>query len=165
MGVKYKMKKLIPIGLFFFAFALSGCISAGTLGGFDLRTFSTSKRNLVEAMDTLYAKHPEYKIPEKWESYDDWHERGYDFLDSRIFYFSSNPEEIMYVSFYGDANDAVQLDTSETSLSIRAYRNEKFGWTKEGDCSTKEKHRIQERFDEEIISKLQDYTNAKVTKE
>ncbi len=155
----------MPISLLVFAFTISGCIGAGTLGGFDLRTFSTSKHNLVEAIDTLYAKHPDYRIPEKWKSFDDWHERGYDFLDSRIFYFPSNPEELIYVSFYGDANDSVQIDTSETGLAIRAVRNEKIGWTKEGDCSSKEKQRIQDRFDAEIISKLQDYTNAKVTKE
>jgi hypothetical protein len=144
---------------------LTGCISAGTLGGFDLRIFPTSKRDLVKAIDTLYSRHPEYKIPDKWKTFDDWHERGYSFLDGRIFYFNASPEEIYYAPFYGDANDSIQSDTTKTALSIRAYRNNKFGWTKEDDCSSKEKKRVQQRFDQEIISKLEEYTNTKSTKE
>lgn len=151
--------------ILFITFILTGCIGAGTLGGFDLRTFPTSKRNLVQAIDTLYLRHPEYEIPNKWKTFDDWHERGYDFLDSRIFYFKTNPEEIYYVTFIGDANDSIQVDTTKTALSIRAYRNNKFGWTKEEDLSSKEKKRVQQRFDQEIISKLEEYTNTKSMKE
>ena len=155
-------KKLIGL---FITLLLTGCIGAGTLGGFDLRIFPVSKRKLVTAIDNLYARHSEYKIPDKWKGFDDWHGRGYDFLDSRIFYFNASPEEIYYVSFDGDANDSAQIDSTKTGLSIRAYRNDKFGWTIEDDCSSKEKRRVQKRFDDEIISKLEEYTNSKSAKE
>lgn len=157
------MKKL-GVALIWIGFlTLSACISGGTLGGFELRFFPTSKKNLVRAMDTFFIKYPEYKLPQKWVSYDDWKARGYDFLDGRIFYFKTNPEEIYYVTMYGDGNDSVQTDTTKTGISIRAYRNEKFGWTKEDDCSRQEKQRIQKRFDTEIVSKIDSLLGLKHT--
>jgi len=144
---------------------LTGCgIGAGTLGGFETITFPTSKRILVVAIDSLFAEHPEYKIPNKWKKEDDWKERGYDFLDTRIFYFKSEPEEMYYVSFYGDANDSVQVDTTKTGISIRAIdNNTNYLWTKEDDISSSEEKRINKRFQNEIISKLEQYTNTKAT--
>ncbi len=139
----------------------TGCIGAGTLGGFDTRTFSTSKRKLVAAIDTLYAQYPGYKIPDKWKSLDDWHERGYDFLESRIFYFKSPPEEMYYVAFYGDANDSIQADTTRTGISIRAVSDGTPGWVLEGNTSHSEKKRIQDRFDREIVFKLEQYCKVR----
>ena len=135
--------------------ALIGC--AGTLGGFDRVTFKTSKRNVVNAIDTLFVKNPEYLIPKKWKKYDDWKAKRYDFLDSRIFYFKSSPEEMYYVTFYGDANHATQTDTTKTSISIRAFNNGSQDWHLESKTSEAEKNRIQKRFKEEIISKLEKY--------
>lgn len=112
---------------------------AGTLGGFELRTFPVSKSLLVKGIDSLYTKHPKYIIPEDWESLNDWSKRGYDFLDSRVFYFEAEPKEIYYVTFYGDANDSVQADETKTSISLRAYRSDTLGWTLEGNCSNAEK--------------------------
>jgi hypothetical protein len=143
----------------------TGCfIGAGTLGGFDSRTFPTSKKNLVQAIDTLFAKHPEYIIPDKWKTFDDWKTRGYDFLVSRIFYFNSPPEEMYYVSFLGDANDSIQTDTNRTSISIRAINNGNSGWKLEKNTSSSDKERIEKRFDEEIISKLEEYTKTKAVR-
>lgn len=145
---------------------LTSCfIGAGTLGGFDTRVFPTSKQKLVQAIDTLYSKYPNYKIPVKWKSRDDWKERGYDFLDSRIFYFPSDPEEMYYVTFYGDANDSIQVDTTITGISIRAVENATSGWTLEANTSSSDKKRIEARFDKEIISKLEKYTETKATRE
>lgn len=139
---------------------LTSCIGAGTLGGFDLRSFSTSKKNIVRAIDSLYLNYPEYVIPSKWTKFDIWKSRGYDFLDSRIFYFSVQPEEMYYVTFYGDANDSIQINHTYTALSIRAYCNGNYKWLKEEDCTSKQKERIQKRFDEEIIPKLQKYIDV-----
>jgi hypothetical protein len=158
--------RLLLITILFIC-TLTGCFyGAGTLGGFDIRAFPTSKKNLVRAIDTLFAKHPEYIIPYKWESRDDWKARGYDFLDSRIFYFNSNPEEMYYVSFIGDANDSIQADTTITSISIRAVSSkETAGWTLEKETSSADKEEIEKRFDKEIISKLEKYTRTKATRE
>ena len=140
-------------------------MGAGTLGGFDTRMFPTSKRNLVQAIDTFFAKYPDYKIPDKWKSHDDWKERGYDFLDSRIFYFKADPEEMYYVTFYADANDSVQVDTTRSGIAIRAVENNTSGWTTEDNTSSSDKRRIEARFDKEIISKLEQYTGTKATRE
>jgi len=116
----------------------------------------------VIAIDSLFAKYPEYKIPDKWKKEDDWKERGYDFLDTRIYYFKFSPEEMYYVSFYGDANDSLQTDTTRTGISIRAiYNGTNYIWTKESDISSSEEHRIIKRFQNEIVSKLEQYTNTK----
>lgn len=145
--------------LFCLICVLTGCFGCGTLGGFTPKTFETSNQNVVRAIDTFYSKNPEYQIPKKWEPFDDWKERGYSFLDSRIFYFKIAPEEMYYVSFIGDANDTTQLSNSSTSLSIRAINNGKGHWTLENEINSSEKTRIEERFDKEIISKIQGYIN------
>jgi hypothetical protein len=153
----------IRLTIILFVCALISCgIGAGTLGGFATITFPTSKRIVVIAIDSLFAQHPEYEIPDKWKVHDDWKKRGYEFLDTRIFYFKSKPEEMYYVSFYGDANDSVQVDTTKTGISIRAvHNNANYLWTKEDDISSSEEKRINKRFQSEIISKLEQYTNTK----
>ncbi|MCV9386857.1 hypothetical protein [Reichenbachiella ulvae] len=136
--------------------------SPGTLGAFEVRTFPISKQTLVRGIDSLYSNHPEYLLPKSWESYDDWSERGYDFLDSRIFYFDEEPREMYYVTWIADANDSIQADTPRTSLALRAYRNETESWTLESSCSDHEKSRVQKRLDEEIIKKIEHYTQSHV---
>ncbi len=150
-----------------FTFLLAGCgFGAGTLGGFEIINFPTSKRTLVASIDSLYAQYAEYKIPDKWKKRDDWKERGYDFLDSRIFYFKSEPEEMYYVSFYGDANKLIQADTTRTGISIRAVDNDaNYIWTKESDISFSEERRINKRFQNEIVSKIEEYTNTTAKRE
>jgi len=144
---------------------LTGLISCGTLGGFESRTFSTSKQNLVNSIDTLYKNHPEYKIPDKWNPFDDWKERGYNFLDSRIFYFKSEPEEMYYVTFLGDQNDSIQVNSQSTRISIRAINKGTGHWQLENETSNSEKERINNRFENEIVSKLENYINSKSTKD
>ncbi|RYD57394.1 MAG: hypothetical protein EOP56_08795 [Sphingobacteriales bacterium] len=144
---------------------LYGCIGGGTLGGFETRIFPTSKKKLVRAIDTFFIGYPEYKLPQKWVSFNDWNARGYDFLDGRIFYFKTDPEEVYYITMYGDGNDSVQADTTKTGISIRAYRNKNIGWTSESDCSRKEKQRVQKRFDEEIVSRIDSILGLKHAKE
>jgi len=157
------MKK---IALVLIVLTFSGCfISAGTLGGFKAIDFPVSKRKLVSAIDSLYKSYPEYKIPDKWKSFDDWHARGYDFLDSRIFYFKLAPEEMYYISFIGDANNATQTDTTLSSLSIRAVFNDAPKWLLEQDFNSVDKERIQKRFYNEIITKLEYYTKSKSIQE
>jgi len=145
--------------------ALTSCLGAGTLGGFDTRSFATSKQNIVQAIDGLFSKYPEYRIPDKWKPYDTWKQRGYDFLNSRIFYFKSGPEEMYYVTFLGDSNDSTQINNYNTSISIRAINNGVAHWKLEDETNSSDKKRIESRFEQEIISKLEEYTNTKATRE
>ncbi len=151
---------------FIYSIITIGSISCGTLGGIgDTINFPTSKKNLEIAMDSLFVKHPEYKIPEKWETYNDWHQRGYDFLESRIFYFKSSPEEMYYVSFIGDS--VMLADTTKIGIAIRAtYNGDARGrWVLGDSLGSSEKQRIISRFDNEIVSKLEQYTKTKSSKE
>ncbi len=148
--------------LILFSFAFSGC---GTLGGFALWKFPASKQVVVQAIDTLFTEHPEYIVPDKWTKYDDWKSRGFDFLDSRIFYFKQIPEEMYYVTFIGDANDSIQANPNETGISIRAVSIGTPAWITEDKTNSAERKRIETRFTNEITAKLESYTNTKTTKE
>ncbi|WP_026978903.1 hypothetical protein [Flavobacterium tegetincola] len=105
-------------------------------------------------------KNPELKIPAKWKDNDDWKKRGFGFLDTRIFYFQSEPEEMYYVSFVGNGNE-----NGPTILSIRSVFTKRHNqWLKEEDFSNDEKERIEKRFDTEIINKIEIYSGIKAIK-
>ncbi|WPO77077.1 hypothetical protein [Flavobacterium sp. KACC 22761] len=156
----------MKIKIFFillFGYLLISC--DGTLGGFDSRNFATPKKNIEKAIDTLFNKNAELEIPEKWKEYDNWKKRGYDFLDTRIFYFQSEPEEMYYVSFVTDGNEK-QDENGPTILAIRSIFTKRHNkWLKEEDFSVDEKERIENRFDAEIISKLEKYSGIKAIRE
>ncbi len=138
-----------------------GC---GTLGGFDNGTFPVTKRKLEIAIDSLYALHPEYEISTQWEKYNDWSARGYDFLESRIFYFKSPPEEMYYVTFVGDT--AKISKTTDARIAIRSvFKGNTKRWVLEKEVDSKERERIEKRFDDEIISKLEQYTQTKAERQ
>jgi hypothetical protein len=139
------------------AFLTSACnIGAGTLGGFDSRKFETDKKTLQVGIDSLYKLHPEYVIPDEWKDFDSWSERGYDFLEGHILYFSSSPEEMYYVTI---------LAGDEARIAIRAVNTGSRRWLLETDFLPKEKERIMKRFDFEIISKLEELTKSKTVRE
>ncbi|MBG6188405.1 hypothetical protein [Flavobacterium sp. CAN_S2] len=147
---------------FLLLFAIISC--DGTLGGFETRRFPISKQKLNSAFDTLFSKHPEYIIPDKWKSYDVWGYWGKNSLEARTFYLKSNPEEMYYVSFIGD--EEMLKDTTHIDIAIRSvFTRRHLKWLKEEDCNDKEKERIEERFDREIISKLEEYTNVKAIRQ
>lgn len=136
---------------------------AGTLGGFDIRFFPTSKKEVVKAIDDLYRNNPEYYIPEKWKYQDDWKARGYGFLDTRIYYFKNPPEEMYYVSFYGDST--IQANPHKIGMAVRAVYNDSHGWDIEKEFKRKERERVEQRFQTEIIAKLEVYTETKAIRE
>lgn len=132
----------------------------GTLGGFNTISFPLSKKKLEVAFDSLYSNYPEYKIPAKYQDFNNWSKRGYDFLDSHILYFSQSPEEMYYISFVGD--EQTLKDTTHIDIAIRSvFIGSRRKWLKEEDFSKEEEKRIQARFKAEIISKLEKYTNSK----
>lgn len=145
-----------------FSHSLVGC--DGTLGGFDNRNFEMPKQNIEKAIETLFVKNPELEIPEKWKDNDDWKKRGFGFLDTRIFYFKSEPEEMYYVSFVEDGNEN-QNQNGPTILAIRSVFTKRHNrWLKEEDFDDYMKERIQNRFDTEIILKLEKYCGLKANR-
>lgn len=150
--------KKIRIYFLLVLFSLISC--DGTLGGFNTVSFPVSKKKIETAFDSLYSNYPEYRIPDKYQDYNSWSKRGYDFLDSRIFYFSQSPEEMYYISFVGDEESF--KDTTHIDIAIRSvFIGSKRKWLKQEDFTKEEESRIQTRFKIEIISKLEKYTNTK----
>lgn len=132
----------------------------GTLGGFNTISFPVSKKRVEIAFDSLYSNHPEYKIPDKLQEYNFWSKSGYDFLDTRLIYFNEFPEEMFYISFVGE--EQTFKDTTHADLAIRSvFIGSKKKWLKEEDFSEEEKIRISNRFENEILSKLEKYTDSK----
>ena len=149
-----------------FFILLFSCLfnNCGTLGGFDSLNFATAKKNIEKAIDTLFLKNPELEIPEKWKEYDTWKKRGFGFLDTRIFYFQSEPEEMYYVSFVSDGNEK-QDKNGPTILAVRSVFTKRHNnWLKEEDFGDDEKKRIEKRFEAEIISKLERHSGIKATR-
>ena len=138
--------------------------SCGTLGGIgDGIYFHTSKKKLDIALDSLFNQHPEYIVPTEWKQFNNWSARGYDFLESKIFYFKNQPEEMYYVTFIGDS--ITLLDTSKIGIGIQAINKGNYKWELDSDLDSKERKRILKRFDDEIISKLMEYTKVRTWKE
>ncbi|SDM20795.1 hypothetical protein SAMN05421823_111106 [Catalinimonas alkaloidigena] len=135
---------------------------AGTLGGFDIRRFPVDKYTLENAVDSLLDSDTTFALPEKWAELDDWKKRGYDFLDTRIFYFSSPPEEMFYISFIGDSTEWAMTNYAE--IAIRAVGNQE-GWTLQKHTSNTEKQRIENRFDSLIIERIERMLNVKSKRE
>ena len=143
--------------LLFIVFICTKC--DGTLAGFNIISIPISKKKIEIALDSLYSDYPKYKIPKKWEGDNDWSKRGYDFLESRIFYFQETPEEMYYVTFVGEKEtlkDPSHIDIAISSVFVGSKRK----WI-EKDFTREEENRIQARFKSEIISKLEKYTNSK----
>ena len=140
-----------------------GLISCGTLGGIgDSIYFPLPKTKVLKLFDTLFVQHPEYKIPQAWKKYNDWSERGYDFLESRIVYFKSQPREMYYITFL---DDGLSAKKNKTGIGIRAICNGDPKWVLDKDMDEDERERIEKRFDNEIVSKLEKYGNCKSWKE
>lgn len=134
------------------------------LGSFDIRVFPTSKQVLEKKIDQLFQEHPGYKIPDKWKTYDSWSQRGFDFLETRIFYLSGEPEEMYYVSFIGDS--VMLANPNQIGIAIRAVHNASSKrWLLEKDFDKAQKERIESRFDKEIIAKIEASTGVKSKRE
>lgn len=152
------MKLKTNLYLLFVVLICTNC--DGTLGGFNIVSFPVSKKKIETAFDNLYSDYPQYKIPSKWEEQNNWSKRGYNFLESRIFYFKEKPEEMYYISFIGE--EETLKDTTHIDIAIRSvFIGSKRKWLKQEDFSKEEENRIQARFKTEIISKLEKYTNSK----
>ena len=106
---------------------------------------------MLSALDSFYNSYPEYKLPEKWKEYDNWDARGYNFMDSRIFYFRGSPEEMYYVTLRGNKSAASE---EPAAIAIRAVSKGTGKWLLQEDFKRIEIERIESRFEAEILSKL-----------
>jgi hypothetical protein len=143
-------------------------IGAGTLGSFDSYYFLISENEMHEQFDIFYLKHPNYKIPDKWDQLNDWNERGYSSLKGKCVYFDKTPEEIYYISYFELRDeDSFKEGCKTIQISVRAVHNGTWRWMKEEDYEKDkaEKDRIEKRFHDEIIVKLEKQLNTKAIKD
>ncbi|BAU52306.1 hypothetical protein MgSA37_00461 [Mucilaginibacter gotjawali] len=101
-------------------------------------------------------------IPEKWRDLDNWSQRGFGFLNGKIVYFKISPEEMYYVTILGDS--VGYRSNLKTTIAIRAI-NIGYRWFKYNELSDEDRKRINDRFNEEIVPKLEVYTNSHAAKE
>ncbi len=143
------MKNLII--LFAVMITLTRCnIGAGTLGSFDDRRFAIKKSTFLKAFDSLAEK----QIPDKWIENAASIEHTYEFLaeDVTCLYLNDNPEEMYFISYQGNSKFTV--------ISIRSvFRNGR--WSVKGDLDDEEIDRIETRFEDEIIKKIENRTSTK----
>jgi hypothetical protein len=125
-------------------------IGAGTLGSFDDRRFPIKKSDFLTVFDSLTEK----QIPDKWKETASDIERTYEFLadDVTCLYLNDNPEEMYLVSYQGNSKFTV--------ISVRSvFRQGR--WFVKGDLDDDEIDRIETRFDNEIIKKIENRTRTK----
>lgn len=121
---------------------------------FNHRIFNLPKAALLNAIDSLYDKHPQYRSPAKWKIYDSYSQRGYEFSSERRFYFQQPNEEMYYVSIM-EYNDMTRVVISAVHTNA--------GWQLEEDMPPGEIRRIEKRFEDRVISELEKITNSKCT--
>jgi len=141
-----------------------GSIGAGTLGGWKTVVFPVAEKHIDTAIHSLYTNYAKYNVPKKWKAESEsWNQAGYDFLKPIFIYFNSGPEEMFYITYidggYGTQNP------EWARIAIRAVYTEQNGWKKNTEYNDNEKNRIDKRFWNEIITKLEDYTKTKATRE
>jgi len=121
---------------------------------FIYRRFEINDKALLTAIDSLYIKYPQYKVPEKWTIYDSYSysQKRYGFSNERRFYFGPPTEEMYSVAIYDD-------DT-ESRIAISAM-HDFANWHLESNLSPDEIERIDNRFDSAIISKLETLSGSK----
>jgi hypothetical protein len=122
---------------------------------FNYRTFKLDEATLLASIDSLHIMHPQYRAPSKWTIHD-----GFSYsmkmhnTSERRFYFSAPIEEMYYVT--------ISAYDGETKMIICAVHTNK-GWHLEKDLAPSEIRRIEKRFDDKIISKLEVLTNSRCT--
>lgn len=141
--------------LIVFSLFLYSCnnIGAGSNGAWKIKGFPFTNKEVTASVNSLYEKYPEYLIPKKWEEESGyWKNDGYDKSRILFFYFKSAPEEMYFVFLVAPGF----VDHPEYArLAVISVYSEKTGWKVIKEQSDKDKVRIQQRFENEIISKLE----------
>jgi hypothetical protein len=149
------MKKTIII-LFIIIF-LSNCKDkiAGTLGGGNVYEFNCSEEKLNKCLDSFYKKTKKLKIPKKWVEYNNWDEKGYGFLNGKVFYIKNDSgykEEMYYVSVWSDS-----ITSAESYVAVRSVFR-MFGdtprWLYFEDISEPDALKIEYNFNKIILKNL-----------
>lgn len=159
------MRKIFSI-LILLTFDSCSWIGAGTLGAFKGYCFPISEKDFEKELINFYTSNPSYKLPKKWEDINNWEKSGYGSLNGKIFYFEETPEEMYYATFFELVDDYTLLEGQRSvKFSVRAIYNGNgfYKWLTVDDFveSKSEKDRIEKRFHNEVIKKIEKLTNTK----
>jgi hypothetical protein len=136
----------------------SSFASCGKHDEFVYRTFEIDEQTLLMAIDSLFIKYPQYKVPLKWTIYDSYSysQKRYAFYNERRFYFGPPIEEMYSVGIYAYG--------TKSRIAISAMHDSSH-WHLQEDLLPQEIERIENRFDKIIISKLKKITRSKCVRE
>jgi len=144
----------LTISVSFAAIALLNvaCYKAGTLGGGDLYQFDCTRETLQKCLDSMVLRNPSLTPPVKWMQYDNWSEKGYDFLDGVTFYYgrSDESDERMYYVTLIARGEQDTLWTKPSYLAVRSIfiENDKgVFWKTMEEVDEKEKELAEARIE------------------
>lgn len=130
----------------YFILSLLFLSSCGTTGHVVFYHFDYSKYDVEKEILNVINKNPTYTVPSKWLE----RTRG-DYFERIYVYFKNPPEELCQIGFTGDSTVWKQSSSSRLGL-ISIYQGNQFLY--ESDLSHKEKERIQNRLEKEILNKI-----------
>jgi len=147
------MKRLYITALISFLFFYScNYPGSGALGGWDIIVFKTPEAKLKQAIDSLYRLEPSYKAKGNWEYETNKWLKDHYYLNTVVFYFNSQPEEMYYVTYIDKGNGD---HPNYSRLAIRGVQTSSNSWKHYDEFSESEKLRIETRFHEEIVKKIE----------
>lgn len=121
-------------------------LSCGTTGRIIFYDFPASKYEIEEVLLKVIRQDSAYIVPDKWKIE---HEDVYPMI---YIYFNANPEEIYQIGFSCDSLDWNSSPSYSKLALIAKFDGDQFKFEK--DLNRKEKERIEERFETEILAKI-----------
>lgn len=144
--------------IFFVAIILTSCNLniAGTLGGGDTYRFNCTEEKLNFFLDSIEEDNLSLKIPEKWIKYDNWEQKGYGFLNGKVYYIKgkeSDEDEMYYVSVIPPKENFNKNPGTSVRSVFRIVKS-KPRWLNLDDLYWWERRGIEEKFQEKVLSQL-----------
>ena len=124
-----------------------GSDGPGTLGGLDVYTINSTSDYVTIKLDEFVAME-NHHIPVEYKKYDNWNEKGYDFLTHWTIYYVENDEPIMYW---------ISLNATESlpKISIRSiFKFNSRQWILAKNVSSEDEEKYDATFEKQIESQL-----------
>ncbi|MBI3134507.1 MAG: hypothetical protein HYZ14_07490 [Bacteroidetes bacterium] len=134
----------ILISLFFFSCQDLG---AGTLGSLGVYKIDENRETVKQKLDSLLSD-DKFKVPEEYQDYLNWDERGYSFLTYWTVYYKEDNSEIMYWI-------SLSKNSVETQVYIRqVFDFESNKWIKAVDVKKEDRDMFNSSFEKNVIQIL-----------
>lgn len=149
------MKRVIIVSIILL---LSSCNNkiAGTLGSGLIYEFKCSEEKLNICLDKLQKNSKHFAVPKKWKKYDNWNEKGFDFLKGKVYYLKESKgfeEEMYFVTVLGSSPKL--KNTASTSIrAVFRMIGETPRWLYFDDLSKSEAKEIENRFQKIILNRM-----------